>query len=374
MRPMRLSLLVCAGVAACGRGGPRTPPQVPVVAAVARTQDVPFEIAANGTVEPLQTASVEPQVTGIVTRVAFREGDEVEAGRLLFQIDPRPFQADVEQARAALHRDSAQADQARRDADRYAELVRQDYVTQQQFEQQRSAAAAAVGTVRADSAALTSAALNLEYSSVRAPIAGRTGSLLVREGNLVRANSPTPLVVINQIEPILVRFAVPQTSLPLIQRYRTPGTSLPVIATTAADTAADPADTGRLTFVDNAVDTTTGTVLLKALFPNRDHALWPGEFVNVRLQLYVEQRATVVPAAAVTAGQVGPFVFVVNADQTVTQRPVTVERTAGALAVIRDGVKAGEIVVTDGQLRLATGSHVSVTHVARADTVTGADR
>ncbi len=374
MRLMRVSLCVLAAVAACGRGGPRTPPRVPVVAAAAQTMDVPFEIAANGTVEPLQTAAVEPQVTGIVTRVAFREGDDVEAGRLLFQIDPRPFQAAVEQARATLHRDSAQADQAARDAQRYAELVKQDYVTQQQFEQQRSAATAASATVRADSAALATAALNLEYASVRAPIAGRTGSLLVREGNLVRANSPTPLVVINQIVPILVRFAVPQTTLPLIQRYRTPGTSLPVIAATAADSAADAADTGRLTFVDNAVDSTTGTVLLKGLFPNRDHALWPGEFVSVRLQLYVDRRATVVPAAAVTAGQAGSFVFVINADQTVTQRPVTVSRTAGSLAVIRDGVKPGEMVVTDGQLRLATGTRVSVTSAARADTVTGADR
>ena len=374
MRLMRVSLCVVAAVAACGRGGPRTPPRVPVVAASAQAMDVPFEIAANGTVEPLQTAAVEPQVTGIVTRVAFREGDDVEAGRLLFQIDPRPFQAAVEQARATLHRDSAQADQAARDAQRYAELVKQDYVTQQQFEQQRSAATAAGATVRADSAALATAALNLEYASVRAPIAGRTGSLLVREGNLVRANNPTPLVVINQIVPILVRFAVPQTTLPLIQRYRTPDTSLPVIAATAADSAADAADTGRLTFVDNAVDSTTGTVLLKGLFPNRDHALWPGEFVSVRLQLYVDKHATVIPAAAVTAGQAGSFVFVINADQTVTQRAVTVSRTAGSLAVIRDGVKPGEMVVTDGQLRLATGARVSVTSAARADTVTGADR
>jgi len=370
MRSTRLSLLTLAGLAACGRGGPRTPPQVPVVAAKVVAQDIPFEIEANGTVEPLQTAAVEPQVTGIVTQVAFREGDEVAAGHLLFQIDPRPFQAAVDQARAALHRDSAQAEQARRDADRYAELVRQDYVTQQQYEQQRATATALTATVRADSAALETAVLNLDYASVRAPIAGRTGSLLVRAGNLVLANSPTPLVVINQIEPILVRFAIPQTALPQIQRYHT-GTLPVVVGTTATDTT----DVGQLSFVDNAVDTVTGTVLLKGRFPNARHQLWPGEFVTVRLRLYVEPHAIVVPSAAVTAGQSGPFVFVVNADATVSLRPVIVERTLGALTVVRDGVKPGETVVTDGQLRLAAGSHVSVTAAAPSDSaVAGDDR
>lgn len=341
---------------ACSSQGARGTLSVPVTVASTSARDVPYELTATGTVEPRQTAAVEAQVTGIVMRVAFHEGDEVRAGQLLFQIDPRPFQAALAQAVAALHRDSAQAAQADRDAARYAALVKQDYVTQEDFDQKRAAAASADATVRADSATVASARLNLEYASVTAPISGRTGSLLVREGNLARANNVTPLVVINQIQPILVRFSVPQANLPQIQRFRSNDLRVRV-SPTAGDSGGSE---GRLTFMDNAVDTTTGTVLLKGEFPNEDRALWPGEFVNVRLELYVEKGALVVPAVAVTTGQTGTFVFVVNSDQTVTQRAVTVERTAGDLAIISEGVKAGETVVTDGQVRLASGSRVQI--------------
>lgn len=344
-------------VAACSKGAPRGAPAVPVSVAKAETRDIPYELSATGTVEPRQTAQVEAQVTGIVTRVAFHEGDDVRAGQLLFQIDPRPFQAALAQAVATMHRDSAQAAQADRDADRYAALVKQDYVTQEDYDTKRSAAAAADATVRADSANVAAARLNLEYASVTAPIGGRTGSLLVREGNLARANNVTPLVVINQIRPILVRFAVPQAELPQIQRFRNNVLTVRV-SPTAGDTGGS---VGHLTFLDNAVDTSTGTVLLKGEFPNEDRALWPGEFVNVRLELYVEKGATVIPAAAVSPGQSGSYVFVVDADGTVALRPVSVERTAGAWAVVADGVKAGETVVTDGQLRLGPGSHVEIT-------------
>lgn len=355
-RNLRFASLSLLLVAACSKGKARGAPTIPVVAAAVGTRDVPYDLTATGTVEPRQTAQVEAQVTGIVTRVAFHEGDEVRAGQLLFQIDPRPFQAALDQAIAALHRDSAQAVQADRDADRYAALVKQDYVTQEDYDTKRAAAASADATLRADAANVESARLNLEYASVTAPIAGRTGSLLVKEGNLARANNVTPLVVINQIRPILVRFAVPQANLPQIQRFANSDLKIRV-SPTAGDTTGS---LGHLSFLDNAVDTSTGTVLLKGEFPNDDRSLWPGEFVNVRLELYVEKGATVIPAAAITTGQTGTFVFVVSPDQTVTLRPVTVERTAGDLAVIAQGLKSGETVVTDGQVRLASGSKVQV--------------
>ncbi len=340
----------------CSRKGAGGPARVPVTIARAVQRPVPYEIQTTGSVEPRQTASVQSQVTGILTRVAFHEGDDVAAGQLLFQIDPRPFQAARDQAQAMLARDQAQAQSAALDAERYAELVKQDYVTKSDFEAKRAAAAALQAVVRADSAAVATAQLNLDWAAIRAPIAGRTGRLLLREGNLVRANAPDPLVVINQTHPILVRFAVPERELADIQRHR--AERLPVLVSPAkADTVFSE---GVLTFVDNAVDTATGTVLLKAEFANRDNALWPGEFLNVRLQLYVEEAALVVPSQAVMTGQQGTYIFVVNPDGTARSQPVTVERPAGPLTVISQGVRAGDQVVTDGQLRLTTGAPVEI--------------
>jgi len=319
---------------------------------------VPFVVVATGTVEPRQTVAVQPQVTGVLTQVTFHEGDEVAAGQVLFQIDPRPFQAALDQARGMLARDQAQAANARLEADRYAELVKQDYVTKQDYDEKRATADALAATVRADSAGVANAQLNLDWATVRAPISGRTGRLLVREGNLVRANSTDPLVVINQIHPILVRFAVPEQNLADIQRYRP--NRLPVLVSPSKQDTAFSA--GALTFVDNSVDTATGTVLLKAEFANRDNALWPGEFLNVQLQLYVEDSALVVPAQAVMTGQQGTYLFAVNQDGTARSQAVTVERTAGQYAVLTRGagVQAGDQVVTDGQLRLVSGAAVEV--------------
>jgi multidrug efflux system membrane fusion protein len=361
---MKLTTLVAALASlialGCSRKGAGGPARVPVTITRAEQRPIPFEIVATGTVEPRQTASVQAQVTGILTAVTFHEGDDVAAGQLLFQIDPRPFQAALEQAQAMLARDQAQAQNAQLEADRYAELVKQDYVTKQDYDEKRANADALRAAVRADSAAVTNARLNLEWAAIRAPINGRTGRLLLRAGNMVRANSADPLVVINQIHPILVRFAVPQQSLADIQRYR--ANRLPVwVSPSKTDTVFAE---GVLTFVDNAVDTSTGTVLLKAEFPNRDNALWPGEFVNVRLQLYVEDKAIVVPAQAVMNGQQGTYLFVVHQDGTARSQPVTVERTAGTFAVITQGVQAGDQVVTDGQLRLTQGAAVEVKGLA----------
>src|SRR6266571_65011 len=301
------ALMLVVGCSHQRAGGP---PRVPVTVARAEQRAVPYEIVATGTVEPRQTVSVQSQVTGVLTRVAFREGDDVEVGQVLFQIDARPFHAAREQARAVLARDQAQAQSAVLDAQRYAELVKQDYVTQSDYEAKRAAAEALQAAVRADSAAVANAQLNLEWARIRAPIAGRTGRLLVRAGNLVRANAADPLVVINQIRPILVRFAVPQKYLGDIQRYRQ--NRLPVfVSPSQTDTVFSE---GLLTFVDNSVDTSTGTVLLKGEFPNRDNALWPGEFLNVRLQLYIDDKALVVPSQAVMTGQQGTYLFVLNQD------------------------------------------------------------
>jgi multidrug efflux system membrane fusion protein len=333
---------------------PPSPP-VPVTLATVERQAVPFELAATGTVEPLQTVAVQPQLSGPIVRIAFTEGQDVQRGQVLFQIDPRPFQAALARAEAILARDKAQEANARQEAARYSQLAEQEYVTAQQYDQARTNAAAAAATLAGSEAALAEARLNLQYATIRAPISGRTGSLRVREGNLVRANESAPLVTINQIRPILVRFAVPASNLPLIQQYR--GKDLVV---RAEPVGGGPASEGTLGFVDNAVDTTTGTILLKGSFPNADGALWPGEFVNVRLRLYVDEGALTVPRKAVVAGQQGSYVFVVQRDSTAETKAVTVDRTAGELAVVSGEIEPGDRVVTDGQLRLRQGSKVQV--------------
>lgn len=325
---------------------------------VARVErrSVPYEIAATGTVEPIRTVAVTSQVGGLLRRVRFAEGDEVKQGQVLFEVDPRAFAAAVEQAEANLTRDLAQAENAVRDAERYRALVVDQSVTQQDFQQREAAAAALVATVRADSASLRIARLNLENATIRAPIAGRTGSLLVHEGNLVRAGDPGPLVTINQLRPILVRFAVPEAQLPELQRRG--NEPLRIVAQAARDSTAS--FEGRLAFVDNHVDSATGTVLLKGRFPNEAGRLWPGEFVGVTLILGVQADATVIPSQAVLTSQQGTYVYVVDADGTVKQRPVTVQRAMDTLSVIAAGIDPGMLVVTDGQLRLTPDARVEI--------------
>jgi membrane fusion protein, multidrug efflux system len=350
-----VTLLGLVLAAACSSSKPPATPPVPVRIALAERRAVPFELAATGTVEPIQTVAVQSQVGGALQRVAFREGDEVKQGQLLFQLDPRPYRAALDQALAMLAGDRAQAANAAQDEKRYQTLVEKQYVTAQQYEQVQTTAAAAEATLAGSQAAVDQARLNLQYSTIRAPIAGRTGSLLVREGNLVRANADQPLVVINRIRPILVRFAVPAGNLPLIQTHL----GKDIVVRAEASGGGDPSE-GGLSFVDNAVDTATGTILLKGRFPNDDGSLWPGAFVNVRLQLYVEPNALVVPAAAVVTGQQGSFVFVVQPDSSAATKPVTVSRTAGDFAVVNGDVQEGDRVVTDGQLRLRQGSKVQI--------------
>ena len=305
----------------------------------------------------------------MLRRVRFAEGNEVTPGQVLFEIDRRPYEAALQQAEANLSRDVAQAENAARDAERYRVLASDRSVTEEDYQQKQATADALRATVRADSGALTVARLNLEYATIRAPIAGRTGSLLVREGNLVRANEAAILVTINQLRPIVVRFAVPAAQLPELQRRVGGRRPLRVVAIAVHDSAASLE--GELSFVDNHVDSTTGTVLLKARFPNRDGRLWPGEFVDVTLVLGVQSGAIVIPAEAVLAGQQGSYVFVVEADGTARQRPVTVQRTVDGFAVLADLLEAGTIVVTDGQLRVTPGAKVDVRTASGAEDTSG---
>ncbi|HEX5387860.1 MAG TPA: efflux RND transporter periplasmic adaptor subunit [Gemmatimonadales bacterium] len=328
---------------------------MPISAARVVRRAVPVTLEAPGVAEPLQTVAVQSQVEGVLQRVNFHEGDEVRAGQVLFVIDPRPYRAALDQAQAVLARDQAQLDNARADAKRFAALVAKEYVTPQQYEQTKTTAAALEATVAADKAAVETARLNLQYATIRAPITGRAGGLLVRPGNLVRANGDTPLVIINQIHPILVRFSVPATALPEIRRFQNKS-----LAVHARPTGDGPESAGTLTFVDNAVDTATGTILLKANFANANGALWPGEYVNVTLELYVEPDALVVPTSAVLSGQQGAYVFVVKPDRTTESRDVAVARAAGELTVLKSGVAPGDQVVTEGQLRLTPGAKVQI--------------
>lgn len=335
---------------------------VPVAVAHVEQRDVPYEVDATGTIEPMQTVSVSAQVGGILTHIDFKEGDDVKQGQVLFQIDPRPFEAALQQARAGLAKDSAQLTTALQDEQRFAQLVQKDYVTQQQYDQAKANALSGKATVSADEALVETQRLNLEYATIRSPIAGRAGAILLKEGNLVRA-AGTPLVVINQIRPIMARFAVSAIHLPRIRQYQSD--TLSVVAQPASGLGAP--SRGMLSFLDNAVDTTTGTIMMKARFSNADAVLWPGEFVNVALELYVEKGAVVVPTTAVVQGQSGTAVFTVNDSGIAQQRPVQVERTAGDMSIIEKGLTAGQTVVTDGQLRITDGTKVQIQGATNGD-------
>lgn len=348
------SLLLFA-LPACTKSKAAEKQAVVVTVAEAERGSAPYLVMANGIVEPMQTVAVQSQVGGVLMSVRFKEGDEVRENQVLFEIDPRPFKSALDQARAVRARDQASADNAQRDADRYAALVQKDYVTKSQADQAASNAVAQKQVVEADRAALENAQFNLDNATIRAPIAGKTGSLLVRQGNLVKPGSAPPLVVINQIHPILVRFTVPDRELPNVQKYAS--MKLRVRATPRGDAVPEQ---GTLNFVDNGVDTTSGTVTLKARFENTDGRLWPGQFVTTEIELYVEENAVLVPSVAVQVGQEGSFVFVVGADGKAEFRAVDAGRTIGDKTLILKGLDAGTRVVTDGQSRITPGATVEI--------------
>ena len=337
------------------RGSGGSPP-VPVLIAKATNQNVPVLIQVIGNVMQYSQVIIRSQVTGQLKEVNFKEGEEVKQGDLLFTIDPRPFQAALEQARANLARDQAQLENAQIQFERTQKLFDSQLVSQEDFDNARAAVDAQRGGVLADQAAVTNAELNVEFTKIRSPIDGRTGGLTVHAGNIIKAEDDV-MVTINQIHPIYVVFSVPEQYLPEIKKEMR---QAPLKVSVSIPNQENPSHEGTLTFVDNAVDTTTGTIQLKATFANEDNALWPGQFVQVALTLSVLENAVVVPTQAVQTGQNGQFVYVVQPDQTVEMRPVItgIEQDGGT--VIKSGVKVGETVVTDGQLRLVPGSKVNI--------------
>lgn len=331
-------------------------PAVPVTVANVFRRDVPLKLRAIGNVEPYATVSIRAQVEGQLSEVHVREGGQVHEGDLLFTVDPRPFEAALHEAEANLARDEAQRDNAVVEAARLARLLDQGFVSRDEHDQAQTRAAALRATVSADEAAVENAKLELQYCYVRSPIDGRLGQLLVDVGNVVKKNESI-LAVVNQIRPVYVAFSAPEKDLPAI-RSRAAAESLPVEAITTGSSA-DSVE-GSLTFIDNAVDRKTGTVLLKALFTNESEVLWPGQFVDVSLVLGIDRQAVVAPAESVQTGQQGQYAFVVKSDQTVEARSVVVGRTEGNEVIIASGLEPGERVVTDGQLRLAPGLEVQI--------------
>jgi membrane fusion protein, multidrug efflux system len=415
--PHSLLIILLAGAAGCSDRASGTPakgpapPAVPVTAADAMEKAVPLDITAIGNVQAFTTVGVKSQVAGQIVQVHFTEGRDVKQGDLLFTIDPRPFeavlrqaeatvgrdmaqlrqaeaaltqrQAEIQQALANVERDTAQLENARTQERRYRELVQKELIAREQYDNFRtqmsameatvsadraavenakaSALAAEAGVenvralIKADQAVVDNAKLQLAYTAIRAPMTGRTGNLLVQAGNVVKANEGDPMVVIAQVRPIYVSFAVPEQHLAGVGRYQTKEG----LAVRATPPGAPKATSGRLTFVNNAVDATTGTIQLKATFENDDNRLWPGQYVDVVLTLATE-RAITVPAEAVQSGQQGPFIFVVKPDLTVEPRPVQTGRRVGGEIVVVRGLAAGERIVTDGQLRLVPGSKVDI--------------
>lgn len=366
------------------KGPARGAREVPVTTAPVVVKAEPLEIRAIGQTEAVSTVDVHPQVGGQLTRIAFKEGDFVKKGTVLFGIDPRTPQTDVaaaeanyeravaaeRQARATLAKDQAIAKNAAAEAERYAMLVERGVVSRSNYDQYQTNAEAAAATVRADQdavatqaksvaaakAAVDAAKVQLGFTTIVAPVDGKTGALMAHLGDVVAPNDQSPLVVIAQIAPINVTFSIPEPDFVRLQQARATN-AIGVSASLAADPST--VATGTLSFVDNAVDPATGTIKLKATFPNADQRFWPGQFVNVSVTLGVEQAAVVAPKVAVQTGQQGQYVFVVKADSTVEMRQVAVARTVGDDAVISSGLAEGEKVVTDGQLRLVPGAKIT---------------
>lgn len=341
------------------RSATAVPPSgIPVTAGTAVARNVPVYVHSLGTVQAYDSVTVRTRVDGQVTKVLFKEGQEVKAGDPLFQIDPRPFQAALEQAQATKQKDEAQLAGAQRDLARYSKLVGPGYQTRQTYEDEQATVAGLQAAVKADQAQIDAAQLNLTYANVTSPIDGRTGARLVDLGNFVQASQATPLVTIMQLKPIYVTFTAPQNQLDAVRLNQTKAP----LATLAYDSDDRTLlSKGELTLVNNQVDTTTGTVQLKATFPNQDERLWPGEFVNVRMIVATRNDAVTVPAETVMEGSDGDYVYVIKPDDTVVHRDVTVLATQDGLAVVGHGLAAGERVVVSGQFRLTDGVKVNIT-------------
>ena len=351
-----VSVVVTVFLFSCSKkSGPPPRLPVPVTAAAAVEKTVPVQIRAIGNVEAYSAIAVKSQLDGVLTRVHFREGQDVKKGDLLFTIDPRPYEAALRQAEANLAKDTAQLENARVEVGRYEELVRKGYVAREQYDQIKTNAAALEATVNADKALVENARVQLKYCYIYSPIPGRTGYLVSNQGNLIKANADNPIVTINQIQPIYATFSVPEQYLSEIKKYMSSGK-----VRVDAVIAKEQTEEGVLTFVDNAVDVNTGTIKLRATFANKERHLWPGQFVDVVMTLTTQPNAVVVPSQAVQTGQSGQYVFVIKNDLTVESRPIIVGRSLDGETVIEKGLQSGEKVVTDGQLRLVPGTKVEI--------------
>ncbi len=359
--------LAALGLAVACRGqseaAHQRPKPVPVSVAQVEQRDVPLEIPAFGTVEASSTVDLVSQVTGLVTQVHFKEGDFVKKGDLLFSVDTRPYRASMAVAQAELERSRALAEQARVEAERAERLAKEGLATEQQLEKARADERSSMANVKLGMASVRSAGLNVSFARIVSPMDGRTGSLLVHAGNVVRAGDPQPLVVIRNLSPVQVRFAVPEQYADRIRQRAKEGPL--TVKITPKSEGAKPVE-APLTFFENTVDPATGTLTLKATYQNAGLELWPGAAVSVALVLDMDQKAIVVPEAAVQAGQDGSYVFVVESGKA-KLRQVVVSRSDSKVALIREGLKPGESVVTEGQVRLRDGSEVSAAPRASAE-------
>jgi multidrug efflux system membrane fusion protein len=339
------------------RKAAKGPPAVPVTVVRAAQETVPIRLSAIGNVEAFLTVALKARVDGQIVAVNFREGEAVAKGDVLFRVDPRPYQAALRQAEANALRDRAARDQARSQEKRYQELLAKNFISKEAYAQIRTNAETAEATAKASQAALENARLNLEYCTIVSPLDGYVGKVLLQAGNMVRANDVSPLVVINQVKPIYVNFAVPEQNLPEVRKHNAAAPlRVDVVPTDPAAAAA----AGKLIFIDNAVDPSTGTIRMRAQFDNADATLWPGQFVNVTVQLYEQPDAIVIPAQAIQTGPEGQYVYVIGDDMLAEMRRVKVQRADAERAIVASGVAKGERVVTRGQLRLGPKTRVQI--------------
>lgn len=350
-----LFLFLCLPGCSGGGSGPKGPPPAPVTVTEVQERDMERTLNVVGNVQASATVAIKTRVTGELQAVHFKEGDQVEAGQKLFTIDPRPFEATLREARGRLDKDRAQLAKAEDDMRRYGKLVGEGYVSREAYEQAATDAAALRATVQADKAAVENAALQLDYCTITAPISGRAGEIKSDKGNMIKANDESPILTIDTLQPIYVSFAVPEAYLSAILERQRQG----MVRVSAKPAGGTPV-TGELTFVANTVDTRTGTIKLRGTFANEDRALWPGQFVEVSLALGNIPGALVIPSRCVQAGRNESYVYVVDEASKAEYRKVTVDMENDGLSVISEGLKKGEKVVTEGQVRLAPGVSVTV--------------
>jgi multidrug efflux system membrane fusion protein len=360
--PAIAAVLAAGALAACSdkdvaeAQAKKAPPSVPVLVAKATQKRMPLRLHAIGNVETIASVAVKARVDGQIVKVHVRDGQDVAAGDLLFQLDPKPYQSQLEQAQANLAHDQAQLEYLKGQERRYQDLLAQNFVSKEGYAQVAANFRGAEASVKADEAAVQHARVNLGYTTIRSPINGRVGKVMLTEGNLVKANDTAPMLVINQLSPIYVNVAVPEQYL---NEIRSRQREAPLRMEAALDRGTPPLS-GTLAFIDNAVDVSTGTIKLRGSFGNRDKALWPGQFVDAWVTLRNDEQALVVPTQALQTGPNGQYLYVVKADGSAEMRKVEVARTEGPETVLADGVQAGETVVTDGASRLLPGSHVAV--------------